>query len=92
MPSTAKRGRIEILADILEVVKRQSNCRLIRVSYGANLPLDRAKRLLVQLADSGLVTIRKDESMTTYQITSRGLEFLDVHRKMLGFLEALKEE
>ncbi len=92
MASTVKRGRIEILADILEVVKRQSNCRLIRVSYGANLPLDRAKKLLAQLAISGLLTIRKDESVTTYQITSRGLEFLEVHKKMLGFLEALKEE
>lgn len=92
MSSKGKRGRIEILADILEVVKRQSNCRLIRVSYGANLPLDRAKRLLAQLATSGLLTIRKDESVTTYQITKRGLEFLDIHKKMLGFLEALREE
>jgi predicted transcriptional regulator len=92
LASTAKRGRIEILADILEVVKRQSNCRLIRVSYGANLPLDRAKKLLAQLSTSGLVAIRKEESVTTYQITARGLEFLDVHRKMLGFLEALREE
>ncbi len=92
MASTRKRGRIEILADILEVVKRQSNCRLIRVSYGANMPLDRAKKLLAQLASSGLVTIRKQEAVTTYQITARGLEFLDVHKKMLGFLEALREE
>ena len=92
MASTVKRGRIEILADILEVVKRQSNCRLIRVSYGANMPLDRAKKLLAQLASSGLITIRKEGLVTTYQITKRGLEFLDVHRKMLGFFEALKEE
>ncbi len=92
MASTTKRGRVEILADILEVVKRQSSCRLIRVSYGANLPLDRAKKLLATLASSGLVTIRRNDSVTTYQITSRGLEFLEVHRKMLGFLEALKDE
>lgn len=91
MASTAKRGRIEILADILEVVKRQSNCRLIRVSYGANLPLDRAKKLLATLASTGLVTIRRDDSVTTYQITARGLGFLEVHKKMLGFLEALKD-
>ncbi len=92
MAATAKRGRIEILADILEVVKRQRNCRLIRVSYGANLPLDRAKKLLAALASSGLVSVMRDDNVTTYQITTRGLEFLDVHKKMLGFLEALKEE
>ncbi len=92
MATAAKRGRIEILADILDVVKRQSNCRLIRVSYGANLPLDRAKKLLALLASSGLVAIKKNDSVTTYQITARGLEFLEVHKKMLGFLEALKEE
>ncbi len=92
MASTAKRGRIEILADILEVIKRQNNSRLIRISYGSNLPLDRAKKLLASLASAGLVAIKRDDSITTYQITQRGLEFLEVHRRMLGFLEALEDD
>jgi len=86
-----KRNRIEILADILQVVKRQGNIRLIRISYGANLPFDRAKKLLESLNSSGLVSIAKSDGVITYSITVRGLEFLEVHRKMLGFLEELKE-
>ncbi len=92
MALTLKRNRIEILADILEVVKRQRNIRLIRISYGANLPFDRAKKLLESLIASGLVSLTKSEGMITYSITSRGLEFLEVQKKMLGFLEELKEE
>lgn len=89
MASTGKRGRIEILADILEVVKRQSNCRLIRVSYGANLPIDRAKKLLAQLATTGLISVKKNDSVTTYQITTRGLEFLDVQLSVIFFSRLL---
>jgi predicted transcriptional regulator len=85
------RNRIKILADILEVVKRQSNIRLIRIAYGANLPFDRAKKLLATLASSGLVSITKSNDVVVYHITTRGLDFLEVHRKMLGFLEELKE-
>jgi predicted transcriptional regulator len=87
-----KRNRIEILRDILEVLKRQNNIRLIRISYGANLPFDRAKKLIETLTISGLVGISKNDGTVTYHITSRGLEFLEVQKKMFGFLEELKEE
>ena len=91
MSLPVKRNRIGILADILEVVKRQRNIRLIRISYGANLPFDRAKKMLESLNSSGLVSITKTDDIITYNITTRGLEFLEVHKKMLGFLEDLKE-
>jgi predicted transcriptional regulator len=87
-----KRNRIEILRDILEVLKRQNNIRLIRISYGANLPFDRAKKLVETLTATGLVGINKNGETITYYITSRGLEFLEVQKKMFGFLEELKEE
>jgi predicted transcriptional regulator len=87
-----KRNRIEILRDILEVLKRQNNIRLIRISYGANLPFDRAKKLIETLTITGLVGINKNGETITYYITSRGLEFLEVQKKMFGFLEELKEE
>ncbi len=91
MAIPVNRNRIEIIADILEVVKRQSNIRLIRIAYGANLPFDRAKKLLATLASSGLVSITKTKDVVVYHITTRGLDFLEVHKKMLGFLEELKE-
>ena len=91
MAFQVKRNRIEILGDILEVLKRQNNIRLIRLSYGANLPFDRAKKLVESLAASGLVGINRSDGTITYHITSRGLEFLEVKKKMFGFLEELKE-
>ena len=91
MAFQVKRNRVEILGDILEVLKRQNNIRLIRISYGANLPFDRAKKLMETLTTSGLVGINRNEGIVTYHITTRGLEFLEVQKKMFGFLEELKE-
>jgi predicted transcriptional regulator len=88
---SVKRNRIEILAAILEVIKRQRNIRLIRISYGANLPFDRAKKLVEALASSGLVSITRSDEAIVYNITMRGLDFLEAHKKMIGFLEDLKE-
>jgi predicted transcriptional regulator len=58
---------------------------------GANLPFDRAKKLVETLAASGLVAVARSDGVVTYHITVRGLEFLEVQKKMLGFLEELKE-
>ncbi len=91
MALPVKRNRIEIIVDILEVLKRQNNIRLLRISYGANLPFDRAKKLVEALAASGLLAITKTEDKVTYHITSRGLEFLEVQKKMFGFLDELRE-
>ena len=92
MAFPVKRNRIEIIGDILEVLKRQRDMRLIRISYGANLPFDRAKSLVEKLTMSGLIGINKtDDNIITYHITSRGLEFLEAQKKMFGFLEELRE-
>lgn len=92
MAFQVKRNRIEILRDILEVLKRQNNIRLIRISYGANLPFDRAKKLIENLTVAGLVGMNRNETGVTYYITTRGLEFLEVQKKMFGFLEELGEK
>ena len=91
MAFPVKRNRIEIIGDILEVLKRQRDMRLIRISYGANLPFDRAKSLVEKLTMSGLIGINKTGDIITYHITPRGLEFLEAQKKMFGFLEELRE-
>jgi predicted transcriptional regulator len=85
-----KRARVDIYADILEVLKHRPEGALVtRISYGAGLPLDRVKPMLETLANFGLLTIRLSEDSRYYHITRRGIEFLEAYRKVQGFMTYL---
>ncbi len=88
-----KRSRVDIYADILEVIKRRPEGILVtRISYGAGLPIDRVKPMLETLSNFGLLSIRTAGESRFYHITRRGLEFLDAHRKMQSFMTYLDPE
>jgi predicted transcriptional regulator len=88
-----KRARIDIYADILEVLKRRpEGARVTRIAYGAGLPLDRLKPMLQILSNYGLLTVRVSGDGRLYSIARRGLEFLDAYRKMQGFMTFLGNE
>ena len=73
-----KRSRMDIYADILEVIKRRPEGALVtRISYGAGLPIDRIKPILETLSNFGLLSIRTAGESRFYHITRRGLEFLE---------------
>ncbi|HUK27471.1 MAG TPA: winged helix-turn-helix domain-containing protein [Candidatus Acidoferrales bacterium] len=88
-----KRSRMDIYADILELLKRRPEGALVtRLSYGAGLPIDRIKPMLQTLADFGLLSVRNDVNSRFYHITRRGLEFLDAYRKVQSFMTFLGTE
>jgi len=85
-----KRARVDIYADILEVLKHRPEGALVtRISYGAGLPIDRIKPMLNTLANFGLLTIRPSADSRFYHITRRGIEFLEAYRKVQGFMTYL---
>jgi predicted transcriptional regulator len=91
--SLKKRSRIDIYADILEVLKRRPEGALVtRISYGAGLPIDRIKPMLETLGNFGLLSIRTAGDSRYYHVTRRGLEFLDAYRKVQGFMTFLGTE
>ena len=87
-----RRTRYEIYADLLDIVARKGACRLTRASYGANLPVDRAKKSLGFLALRGFVKEEKYEDSKLYKITKRGLEYLETFRQMRRLFAALDEK
>jgi len=96
-----KRGRLDIYADILEVLKRQPEGVLItRISYGAGLPIDRVKPMLNALTHCELVAVHAkgnplQSSFTQrrfFTVTRKGLEFLDTYRKIHDLLTYLEKE
>ncbi len=81
---------MDIYADILEVIKRRPEGILVtRISYGAGLPIDRVKPMLETLSNYGLLSIRMAGESRFYHITRRGLEFLEAHRTLQGFMTYL---
>jgi predicted transcriptional regulator/KaiC/GvpD/RAD55 family RecA-like ATPase len=86
-----KRSKYDIYADIIEVVARRSECSLTRVSYGANLSVGRARKILDLLVSHGFVEKTAAAEAPNYKATKWGLGFLETYRRMRKFLAALEQ-
>jgi len=86
-----RRTKYEIYADLLKTVMKRGSCGVTRASYGASLPVDRAKKSLEFLASRGFVREVAGDS-SRYRITKRGVEYLEVFGKMRKLFAALSEE
>ncbi|UCH31796.1 MAG: hypothetical protein JSV05_10000 [Candidatus Bathyarchaeota archaeon] len=87
-----RRTKYEIFSDLLDIVARKGYCRLTRASYGANLPVDRAKKSLTFLASRGFLKEEDADGSKVYKITKRGLEYLETFRQMHKLFAALDEK
>ena len=87
-----RRTKYEIFADLLDIVARRGSCRLTRASYGANLPVDRAKKSLGFLASRGFVKEVNVDDSKVYRITKRGLTYLETFKQMRKLFAALDEK
>jgi len=87
-----RRTKYEIYADLLWIVMKRKSCPITKASYGANLPVDRAKKSLRFLASRGFVREERIDDSVRYKITKRGLEYLETFRKMRKMFAALSEE
>jgi len=65
------RGRLQIIADILSVVR--GGAKKTHVMYQANLSFTLLKRYLKEVLEAGLVSCDDDH----YRLTGRGQRFLD---------------
>ncbi|MBO3802396.1 MAG: transcriptional regulator [Candidatus Brockarchaeota archaeon] len=82
-----KRSRIELYADVLNALRvHHEGCRITKLSYGANMPVDRMKKTVEELISHGLVA-RSVEDAGIYVLTLRGWDFLEAFKKLAMFLE-----
>ena len=86
-----RRTKYDIYADIIEIIARKGLCSLTRVSYGANMPVDRAKKELNFLIAHGFITEVAVEDSKKYRATKWGLEYLETFKRMRKFFAALEE-
>jgi predicted transcriptional regulator len=86
-----KRTKYDIYADIIEMVARKDLCSLTRISYGANMPVDRAKKEVAYLVSHGFLREIATGDRKGYRTTKWGLEYLETFKHMRKFFAALEE-
>ena len=82
-----RRTRYDIYQDILETVRRRGATGITRISYGANLPVDRAKEAVEYLVHRKLLEVDEYGGNTMYVITGRGGQFLNALKTVKKYLE-----
>ena len=91
MSEERRRTKYDIYADIVEIVARKGLCSLTRVSYGANMPVDRTKKELSFLVAHGFITEVQISDSKKYRATKWGLEYLETFKTMRKFFAALEQ-
>ena len=71
-----RRTRYDIYMDTLETIRHKGITGITRISYGANLPVDRAKKIINWFLQRGLVKEEVYGNINGFRITARGGEFL----------------
>lgn len=83
-----RRLRYDIYSDILQTLRRKGSSNITRISYGANLPVDRAKKAVEFLASNGLVKEEEYGGNREYRLTARGGEFLHALKTVKTYLDS----
>jgi len=86
-----RRTKYDIYADSIKVIAKKGLSSLTRVSYGANMPVDRAKKTLNFLVSHGFVREITIGDRKKYRATKWGLEYLETYKRMQRFFAALEE-
>jgi len=86
-----RRTKYDIYADIIGIIARKGTCSLTRISYGANMPVDRTKKMLSFLVSHGFIREMKVNNSVKYGATKWGLEYLETFKRMRKFFAALEK-
>ena len=83
-----KRGRIEIINDILDIIRsRQGKIKPTQVMYKANLSHQMLNDYLSELIGKGFIEEKKDKrGRKTYELTEKGFKFLQDYNLIKGFM------
>jgi predicted transcriptional regulator/KaiC/GvpD/RAD55 family RecA-like ATPase len=91
LSSERRRTKYDIYADVIEVIAKKGLSSLTRISYGANMPVDRAKKIVNFLLSHGFIREITVGDRKQYRATKWGLEYLETFRRMQKFFAALEE-
>ncbi len=86
---TRKRTRLEIIKDILEVVRsRNGKIKPTHILYKSNLSHQMMDEYLKELKEKNFIMENAEKKGKTYSITERGLKFLEKYKMISDFTDS----
>ena len=83
-----KRTKLEVIKDLLEVLKKGKQAKITHLIYKANLSNNSIKPYLNELINNKLVETFEKERKKYFTITKKGEEFLQEYHKIKILSEA----
>lgn len=83
-----KRNKLEVIRDILEVLKKNRNVKITHLIYKSNLSNNSIKSYLSELIRGGMIEEFHDGGKKFYKILKKGEDFLADFNKIKIFSEA----
>ena len=81
-----KRTRLEVIKDILEVIKaKNGKIKPTHILYKSNLSYQMMEDYLKELIDKDLIKEQKAKQGRTYVLTDKGFSFLAEYNKIQAF-------
>ena len=87
--SRKRRGRLSIIADMLDVARR--GAIKTRIMYGASLSFSQLNDYLSFLLDMNLLRAVENPKRTIYKTTNKGLQYLQSYMEIGELLKKEKE-
>ena len=83
---TKKRNRLEIIRDILEVIKnKQGKIKPTHILYKSNLSYLMMEDYLKELIEKEFITEHTSPTGKTYRVTDKGLTYLEKYKMVSEF-------
>ena len=83
-----RRTKIEIIRDVLEVLRKNKKVKITHIIYKSNLTNNSIKPILENLLENQLIQKISEKEKTLFTITKKGEEFLEEFSKMKVFSDA----
>lgn len=83
-----KRERLEVIKDILKVVRESRSIKPTRLLYSSNLSPQMFKEYVNELLKKGFIKMNDEgDNKKTFSITNKGNEFLQQYKMIENFVE-----
>ncbi len=83
-----KRERLEIIKDILEIIRSNHAIKMTPLLRRSNLSSQRFVEYFQELSNKGFIKETRDRyDKKVYSLSEKGLRYLEKYRAIIGFIE-----
>ena len=85
---TKKRTKLEIIRDILQVIKSKNKVRPTHILYKSNLSHNMMEEYLAELKAKDFIIESKETKTRTFEITEKGRTYLEKFKEIMAFTDS----